>query len=321
MNTKTLLSVAGIMVLVLAIACVKSSNPTPPVTDTVIVTKTDTLLLPPLSDTPTTLKNGLVLYLPFNGSFADSSGNGNTVTSIGGAILDYDMHGYAQSAFSAPVNGAKLIVSNNGAYQVDSAFSVSCDFMIRANAYFNGGYDFSGLMVFCSIVNVTTGAGPTFDFGLTLPSQPSNFAFGVNGAQSPDDCTNNNNNGPDTSIGVGAGTSFVPQVGSWYNAICIFNKGTTSVYINGQLINSVTNSSIPTAMFCPESNFVVGGWWNGGNSGEETINGKLDEVRMYNRSLDSAEIAWLSRNFQPNSISTKASSGVKTGGAPGIGFN
>ena len=321
MKSTYVLLLAGITVLVTVYACNKATNPQPPVTDTVIVTKTDTVVLPPPSDTPRTITNGLVLYLPFNGSFADSSGNGNTVTPVGGATLDYDMHGYAQSAFNSPVNGAKLIVSNNGAYQVDSAFTVSCDFMIRANAYFNGGYDFSGLMVFCSIVNVTTGAGPTFDFGLTLPSQPSNFAFGVNGAQSPDDCTNNNNNGPDTSIGVGAGTSFIPQIGSWYNAICIFNKGTTSVYINGQLVNSVTNSSIPTAMFCSGANFVVGGWWNGGNSGEETINGKLDEVRMYNRALNPAEIAWLSRNFQPNSISTKASSGVKTGGTPGIGVN
>ena len=321
MKSTLLLLSAGIIVLVTVYACNKAANPQPPVYDTVTITKTDTLVLPPPSDTPRTITNGLVLYLPFNGSFADSSGNGNTVTPIDGATLDYDMHGYAQSAFSSSVNGPRLIVSNNGAYQVDSAFTVSCDFMIRANAYFNGGYDFSGLMVFCSIVNVSTGAGPTFDFGMTDPAHPLNFAFGVNGAQSPDDCTNNNNFGSTPSIGVFDSSGFTPQVGSWYNAICTFNKGTTSVYINGQLMNSVTNTSVPTVMFCPESNFVVGGWWNGGNSGSETINGELDEVRMYNRALNSTEIAWLSRNFQPNSISTKVSAGIKKGGSPGIGVN
>ncbi len=72
-------------------------------------------------------------------------------------------------------------------------------------------------------------------------------------------------------------------------------------------------------MFCSESNFVVGGWWNGGNSGLETINGKLDEIRMYNRVLTAKEIAWLSRNFQPGS--TKTTPGLKSNSPSAIGGN
>jgi hypothetical protein len=52
-------------------SCTKNSNPKT-IYDTVTVTKTDTLQLPPPDDTPN-LTMGLVLYLPFtNGSFADS---------------------------------------------------------------------------------------------------------------------------------------------------------------------------------------------------------------------------------------------------------
>jgi hypothetical protein len=150
---------AAVSVTLFFVSCAKNPVTPPPVHDTLTVIKTDTLVIPQKIDTPN-LKNGLVLYLPFNGSFADSSGLGNIVTAVGGATLDYDMHGYAQSAFSATGAGERLVVANNGSYKVDTAFSVSLDFMIRSNAYYSGGYDYSGLMTFVSIVNTTTGHLP-----------------------------------------------------------------------------------------------------------------------------------------------------------------
>src|ERR1700744_2718985 len=114
MNLKNFMLAASLLTLISYIGCVKSTNPAPPVTDTVTLVKTDTLLVPKIVDTPN-LTNGLVLYLPFNGSWADSSGNGNTVTAVGGAVLGYDLHGYANSAFNSTGNGARLVVSNNGA--------------------------------------------------------------------------------------------------------------------------------------------------------------------------------------------------------------
>ncbi|HLZ87374.1 MAG TPA: LamG-like jellyroll fold domain-containing protein, partial [Puia sp.] len=213
---------------------------------------------------------------------------------------------YANSAFNATGNGERLIVSNNGAYKVDTAFSVSCDFMIRSNAYYSGGYDFSGLQVFLSIVNVTTGTGPTFDLGLTRPEAPQYFTFGVNGAQGAD-CSGYGNNNPSN---ISDSTHFIPQLQSWYNVVCTFRKNTTSVYVNGVLVSTLTNPNTLSAVFCPDANFIVGGWWNGGNSGDENIRGKLDEVRFYNRVLNAKEIAYLARNFQVTS--NKASPGLKT---------
>jgi hypothetical protein len=306
MKSKHIVFVAGLAGLFLFYACVKNATPALPIHDTVTVHKTDTLiktdtlrktdtLLKPV-DTPN-LKIGLVLYLPFNGSFADSSGNGNTITTVGGATLDYDMHGYAQSAFNSSGNGARLVVSNNGAYKVDTAFSVSFDFMIRANAYYNGGGNYDGLMTFLSIVNTLNGNGPTFDVGLTVPGMPQNFTFAINSSTS--DCNISGAGNPQNLTDT---TSFIPQVGSWYNAICTFTKGSASVYINGKLINTKT-AGLTTALFCPTANLVVGGWWN---SSPENTNGKLDEVRMYNRTLNAKEIAWLSRNFQLTSTKIRA---------------
>jgi len=293
-------------------SCVKNSNPVPPVHDTVTVVKHDTTvkndtLYGVKPDSTVNLTKGLVLYLPFNGSFADSSVYHSAVTAIGGATLDYDMHGYANSAFNATGAGERLVVANTGAYKVDTAFSVSLDFMMRSSAYYYGGYDFSGLQVFLSIVNVSTGTGPTFDLGMTIPTSPQYFAFGVSGAQG-NDCSGYGANG---AYNISDTTQFTPQLGAWYNAICVYQKNTVSIYINGKLMSTQSNPNVSSALFCNDANFVIGGWWNGGNSGNENLRGKLDEVRFYNRVLTPHEITYLARNFQINS--NRQAPGVRDG--------
>lgn len=312
MKSPNLILLAGITALAIFFACNKASNPQPTVYDTVTVTKTDTLVLPPVNDTPN-LTEGLVIYLPFNGSFADSSGNNNIVTPLGGAALGYDLHGYANSAFISSGNGARLVVANNGSYAVDTAFSISFDFVVRSNTYYVGNGNYTGQMCFLSIVDTSDGQGSTFICGLTSPTSLQDFTFLVNGSSS--NCDNPANNNPQDTVEI---TGFAPQIGSWYNAICIFTKGKESVYINGQLVGISTTPDQAT-LFCPNTNFIVGAWWSGGGnpSNLESLNGELDEVRMYNRTLTAQQIAWLSRNFQPTS--TSLAPGLKSGKAVGIG--
>jgi Concanavalin A-like lectin/glucanases superfamily len=301
MNFKFALFISVSFSLSLFYSCTKNPIPPPPIHDTVTVVKNDTIRIPPPSPDTPDLKNGLVLYFPFNGNFGDSSGKGNMVTAMGGAGLDYDLHGYAQSAYTGTGNGSRLIVTNNGAYKVDTAFTFSCDFMLRSSPYFTGGYDFRGLQTLASIVNTTTGTGPTFGVGFTIPSKAQNLAFGVNGVQG-NDCSSFGTANPNVITDT---TQFTPQLGSWYNVICVYSKNTVWVYLNGQLISSLKNTLTASAVFCPDAKFVVGGWWDGGNSGTESLDGKLDEVRFYNRALNTKEIAYLSRNFQLNSTSVK----------------
>jgi Concanavalin A-like lectin/glucanases superfamily len=278
----------------LLFACTKNTNPKT-IYDTVTVTKTDTITeqLPPPNDTPN-LTSGLLIYLPFtNGSYADSSGNNNTVTAVGGATLGYDIHGYAQSAYNGTGNGGYLMVTSNNPFNLDTAFAVSFDFMTRVSQgsyYCCGNYD--GLPVFLSIVDVTNGNGPTFDCGFTIPAAPQYFSFGVNSSSSSCDSSGDDDmrDVTDTSY------TFAPQIGSWYNAILEFSHGTLSTYINGQLISSKT-STTDSVLSCPNASFVVGGWWGGHNN----FNGELDQVRLYNHTLTPQQIAWLSRNFLINS--------------------
>jgi hypothetical protein len=247
---------------------------------------------PMTNDTPN-LTNGLVLYLPFNGSLSDESGLNNTVTAVGGGGLGYDLHGYAQSAYNGTGNGSYLYVANNGSYKVDTAFAASFDFMTRASASYAGGGNFDGLPVFLSIVTLANGNGPAFNVGYGFPGVQQYLYFGVNGSAS--DCGTSGVENPKSV----PDTSFVnPQLGAWYNMIVQFSHGTLTTYINGHLVSTKTDGP-DSVLFCPNANFVIGGWWGG----HQSLNGGLDEVRFYNHTLNAQQIAWLSRNFQLNSTS------------------
>ncbi len=241
-------------------ACKKDNNPTTPPSDV-------------------NLKNGLLVYLPFDGNMADSSGNGNTTTAVSGASLTYDEHGYSNSAFGGTGNGEKILVTNNGSIKFDTAYTLSYNFMVRAA----GGYQ-----AFVSMVINATGLGPSFITGLV--SQTSSY-LEFSAVDSTGGC--DNYGGPASTINL---SSFQPQPESWYNFIAVFHKGVTQIYVNGTLVSTKTGT-VTKANLCPAAQMVIGGWWQ---NDPISINGKLDEIRLYNRVLNADEISELSKGFQEN---------------------
>jgi len=285
-NTKNLSAAALLSIGALAffLACTKNTTPTPPVHDTVTVVKNDTLYAS-APDTTVRLTKGLLLYLPFSGNIADSSGNGNPTQAVGGSLLTYDAHGYANSAFGSDGNGARVLVSNNGSIKFDTAYSISLDFMVFSIS--RQGY--------LSMVDPLTGNGPSFMVGTNTPNV-ANLDFGANDITAG--CDNSGGSDPNK---VNDTTGFVPQLNAWYNVICTYHKDTLQVFVNGSLISTKIGPG-SQANLCPASQIVVGGWWN---SDPISINGKLDEVRLYNRVLNSHEITQLARNFQITSEGQK----------------
>jgi hypothetical protein len=274
---------AGCIAVGAIYSCSKSANPSPPVHDTTVVTKTDTLDVPPPPDPTVNLKMGLLLYLPFDGNIADSSGNGNPTTAVGGNGLTYDAHGYANNAFGSDGSGTRIKVTNNGSIKFDTAFSISYDVMINA----------SQRQVFVSMLDPSTGNGPSFEVGASLTSIP-NSDFYVNDVSAS--CDLPGETPPQNSASI-TDTSFVPQPGSWYNVICIYHQGTIQTYVNG-VLNTTLAGPGNAALLCPNSEVVIGGWWDGDVVG---LNGKLDEIRLYNRVLTPHEITTLAQNFQVTS--------------------
>jgi hypothetical protein len=261
---KTSKFILAFLLLGLVISCTKDSTPTPP----------------PATPAEVHLQSGLLLYLPFDGNMADSSGNANTTTAVAGATLTYDEHGYANSAFGGTGNGERIKVTNNGSIKFDTAFTISYDFMQRDNAHWQA---------YLSMVTAVNGYGPTFISGTNIIGSPQ-FDFAVN-----DSLAGCDNYGYGKPAQVNDSTPFIPQAESWYNAVLIYHKGTIQTFINGKLVATKSAVGPTKALLCPAAQIVVGGWWDGDPI---TMNGKIDEIRMYNRVLNADEIAELSKNFQ-----------------------
>jgi hypothetical protein len=278
----------------LAVGCTKNTNPQPSKTDTVTVTKTDTLY-GTQTDTTVKLTSGLLLYLPFSGNIADSSGNGNPTQAINGNVLGYDGHGYANSAFASNGSGPTVLVTNNGSIQFDTAYTVSVDFMTL---------DTTSLHCYVAMIDWTNGEAPSWEIGQTQPSFLSHIDVGAN-----DTALGCTGSGAGVPTNVNDTTNFVVQPSRWYNALFTFHRDTVNTYINGSLIGSKVGTG-HIANLCPSAQIVIGNWWDGPPG--ENVNGALDNVRLYNRVLNAHEIAALAANYQVTSNSVKTAPGIAT---------
>jgi hypothetical protein len=244
----------------------------------------------PVAQTPSQpvadLTRGLLLYLPFNGSIADSSGNNNPTQLVGGAALTSDEHGYANAAFGGDGTNGRLLVTNNGSIKFDTAFSASMSFMERDNI---------PRTLLLSMVNVANAEGVTFGFGNSAPATRDMMFGVVSGAADCSATAIETNTDNDTAHG------FTPQPDSWYNIVCTYDHGVEKIYINGVLKSQHTGQFTSTRI-CPDAKVVVGGWWD---SDPVSINGKIDNVRLYNRVLLPEEIAVLAQHFQPTTNSIR----------------
>ena len=155
------------------------------------------------------------------------------------------------------------------------------------------------------MIDPVTGYAPTFIVGPTYYGN-NNLVVGTGDITHGCDTygTNDNVNITDTS-------TFVPVIGAWYNAIVIYHKGSVQFYINGTLISSKTGQGTE-ANLCPNSQLIIGAWWNTQPIG---MNGKLDNVRLYNRVLTPHEIIALSSNYQITSNSQQRQVRTQQGGA------
>jgi hypothetical protein len=281
MNQQKLPLILGSIMLIamgLIYSCIKREIPIPP------PVKTDSTHTTPPDSTVTVndtlnLSSGLLVYLNFNGTIADSSGNGNPV-SINGATLTTDEHGNANSAFNSNGTGQMVTVTNNGSIKFDTAWSLSINVMANVQQQ----------QMYISMVDYSTGYGPTFSLGTSLPAV---YAVAGGSSDSVAGCDNYGYQSLDPYRIVDT-SAFQPQAGVWYNIIEIYQRGTLKIYVNGQLVASKVSTGYTAALDCPSSQIVVGGWWS---SDPENINGKLDEVRLYNRVLTPQEIAQLAKNL------------------------
>ena len=208
---------------------------------------------------PATLSNGLVGYWPFNGNANDESGNGNHGT-VNGATLITDRFGNANKAYGFnKANGNFILVGNNPLFNGTSSIS----------GWFYSIDPAGGPLVHIGSDNSTVGNCNGYFIGLGSTDYFSGSSISIAAS-----CIGSLN------TGVNALSS------TWYHFILVRNASTLIVYINGFLVGTKSFNNINI----PANNIFFGSTFS---SNSAFFNGKLDDIRIYNRALTQAEITYL----------------------------
>jgi hypothetical protein len=214
--------------------------------------------------------NGLVGWWPFNGNANDESGNGNN-GSVSGALLTSDRYGNLNSAYS--FDNSSITCANN--YLPLNSFSLSV-WALQNQSF--GGIEF-----------ICLGSPASTRWGAIYSSLYTTMNYG---------------RGCDDSRGSAINPTV--NLSSWDHIVYV-SQGTgqnTDIYINGIYVNSTVNNNTGS---CTSNNLYFG---VDIFSSPEFIDGKLDDIGIWDRALTPQEIAelyngcQLTVSTQPNSQTT-----------------
>ncbi len=204
------------------------------------------------------LDSSLVAYFPFNGNAIDETGNGYNGT-VSGAILSTDRFNEADKAYNFVFNGFssdKIQVSGTSGLNFSTGgFSLSAWIKFSGTAGSGNNYPIVSKHI----------CGEQSGYILMLFNGKLTFwlasSSGYNVLSTTEDYTDN----------------------SWHHVVAVYDDATQYIYVDGVLKNSIAfDYSVYNS-----ANWALGGY-NGCNGG---FNGKVDEVKIYNRPLSAVEIS------------------------------
>ena len=228
------------------------------------------------SQLPASLQNGLAAFYPFCGNANDVSGNGNNGT-VNGATLTTDRFGNANGAYSFNGTSNYINIPNSATISIQNSFSVSVWFLM------DGG-----------------GCNPRiFEINQNINSC-GGYTFAVNGSSNTSRTIHAASFGSCTSA-IGFNSSQSIPARQWNHLVMSIDgvAGVGKIYLNGQLIQTVNGTQIPT--FSYNGNPLTIGNINSGRC--DWWGGKIDDLLFFNRAITSTEVNQLySQSSDPCSI-------------------
>ncbi|MFZ4740187.1 MAG: LamG-like jellyroll fold domain-containing protein [Bacteroidales bacterium] len=202
--------------------------------------------------------NGLVGYFPFNGNANDESGNGNN-GSITGATLTTDRFGLGNKAYS--FNGTSDYITVLPSSTLNTANMSS--FSVSMWCYSSSNSNYSH---FLTIMN------PSANMNYDVATYSQKICF-------------QNFNTVSTNIMLYDVNTIV--LGQWYHVVFIsdFINNITKLYINNLQVGfSTMQVNIPNNPQVTIGKHTTNPWF---------ANGKIDDIRIYNRTLNEPDITAL----------------------------
>jgi len=234
--------------------------------------------------------NGLVGYWPFNGNANDESGNGNNGTAMNGVLMTTDRFNNLNSAFSFDGIDDRIFI-NNSIFDNGSDFTFSSWCFLNTNSNPNNGNN----------SHIILNTSPHHGLGIGLNWGSSNkYSISV-GDGAPSNSWN-------TLFDSQSNQNI--EVQTWKFITLVKSSNTYLLYINGFIDQTwVANNSVQSYLY----KLYFGGC--DPIISNEVINGKLDDIGIWNRALTQHEITNIYNSSLPQTACLPAN--VPTSGLVG----
>lgn len=208
--------------------------------------------------------NGLILWYPMNGNCSDSSGHKLNGT-VHGATLTTDRFGHSNSAYAFNGSGNQWIDCG-----VDTLFKLLPNMSISAWVYLNQNASDKDIGYIIAGTYNGLDQGILYNVGEGPKNSTVNYlSFRWSGPTPEDTVTN-------------------LKLNTWYNVIITFDGSKINLYVNGILGSSTSNNNTVNVPF---DHLYIGGSGSVWEAPVFNMNGKIDDVLIYNRVLTSSEIS------------------------------
>jgi hypothetical protein len=216
--------------------------------------------------------NGLVGYWPFNGNANDESGNGNNGT-VNGATLTTDRFGNANSAYSFDGTTHEIVVPNSPSLNFETANAFTISYWVSVSSI---GVDWENESFV--MIKQTSGGSQQDGFNASISYLYSSSCRIQNGPSTP-------------SFTFGSPFNTFP-LQTWVFVCHVYDGSHGKTYHNNILVGDATgsalagNNSADLRFGKPEVVSTTG----------RGLNGKIDDISIYNRALTPTEITQLHSN-------------------------
>jgi hypothetical protein len=215
------------------------------------------------SDIP---KENLVAYYPFDGNANDMSGQGNHGELLGGTTLTADRNGRANSAynFGGYNNPSAIRIIDNNSLHFTDQFTVSAWYKLNGLDGMNGLGYYSENGIHCVIAKDGDRGGFCI-YTHSIGIHNSSYLGSDYNAEIPE----------------------TSPVGEWVHIAAVVSPNSVEIFQNGQSMEKNTYDAVTITEANNRDLYIgrfgiMGGWY--------PLNGDIDDIRIYNRALTTAEV-------------------------------
>ena len=227
--------------------------------------------------------SGLVGWWPFNGNATDESINTNNGT-VNGATLTTDRFGNPNSAYGFNGISNYIEVASNTQLSFTSAYSISA--WVNLTSFSPGGFPLQSAIV-SKISDGDWNGGYELKAGISNPLPYTGFA------------TTGNIGGSNVSL-----SKIGYNVNQWYHTLVTYNGLKLKLFIDAVCVDSISISGVLQTSTIP----LRFGRRGGGSSYNSWLEGKIDDIGIWNRALTSCEV----KQLQMSSLNTFTLSAISS---------